>query len=99
MKKGVKKLSSTRNKKLARQMRQEIYRAVNELYRDHPAAQFTYEQVNVTGMRYKARRMNAYLYAASLAHNLAHNLAHKVAHIPAQFAWGAAKRGMCARQF
>lgn len=85
-KKGVKKLPSTRNKKLARQVRQEINRAVNELYRDHPAAQFAYEQLNVAGMKFKARRMNAYLYASNLAH------------IPAQLAWGAAKRGIRARK-
>ena len=35
-------------------------------------------------MRFKARRMNAYLYASNLAH------------IPAQLAWGAAKRGITA---
>ena len=85
-KKGVKKLPSTRNKKLARHVRQEINRAVNELYRDHPDAQFAYEHLNVAGIRFKARRMNAYLYASNLAH------------IPAQLAWGAAKRGIRARR-
>jgi hypothetical protein len=78
--KGVKKLPSTRNKKLARQ--QEITRAVNELYREHPDAQFAYEHLNVAGMRFTARRMNASLYASNLAH------------IPAHLAWGAAKRGV-----
>jgi transposase len=85
-KKGVKRLPSTRNPKLARHVRQEINRAVNVLYRDHPDAQFAYEQLNVAGMRFKARRMNAYLYASNLAH------------IPAQLAWGAAKRGMRAHK-
>jgi transposase len=85
-KKGVKRLPSTRNKKLARHVRQEINRAVNALYRDHPDAQFAYEQLNVARMRFKARRMNAYLYASNLAH------------IPAQLAWGAAKRGIRARK-
>jgi len=85
-KKGVKHLPSTRNKKLARHVRQEINRAVNELYRDHPDAQFAYEHLNVAGMKFKARRMNAYLYASNLAH------------IPAQLAWGAAKRGIRARK-
>jgi Putative transposase DNA-binding domain/Probable transposase len=84
--KGVKRLPSTRNKKLARQVRQEINRAVNELYHDHPEAQFAYEHLNVAGMKFKARRMNAYLYASNLAH------------IPAQLAWGAAKRGIRARR-
>ncbi len=36
--KGVERLPSTRNPKLARTVRQEINRAVNELYRDHPGA-------------------------------------------------------------
>jgi putative transposase-like DNA-binding protein len=84
-KKGVTRLPSTRNTKLARHVRQEINRAVNDLYRDHPHAQFAYEHLNVAGMRFKARRMNAYLYASNLAH------------IPAQLAWGAAKRGIRVR--
>ena len=37
-KKGVERLPSTRNPKLARTVRQEINRAVNELYRDHGGA-------------------------------------------------------------
>jgi transposase len=85
-KKGVKPLPSTRNPKVARQVRQEINRAVNELYHDHPDAQFAYERMNVAGMRFKARRMNAYLYASNLAH------------ISAQLAWSAAKRGIRARK-
>jgi hypothetical protein len=85
-KKGATQLPSTRNKKLARQVRQEINRAVNEVYRDHPEAQFAYEQLNVAGMRFKARRMNAYLYGSNLAH------------IPKQVAWGAAKRGIRTRK-
>jgi transposase len=84
--KGVTRLPSTRNKTLARHVRQEINRAVNEVYRDHPEAQFVCEHLNVAGMRFKARQMNAYLYASNLAH------------IPAQLAWGAAKRGIRARQ-
>jgi transposase len=84
-KNGVKRLPSTRNKHLARHSRHEITRAVNEVYRDHPDAQFAYAHLHVAGMRFKARRMNAYLYASNLAH------------IPAQLAWGAAKRGSRAR--
>jgi hypothetical protein len=81
-KKGVERLPSTRNPKLARTVRQEISRAVNELYREHPDSQIAFEQLTVATMRFKARRMNAYLYASNLAH------------IPAQLAWGAAKRGV-----
>ena len=81
-KKGVERLPSTRNPKLARTVRQEINRAVNELYREHPGCQIAFERLNVATMRFKARRMNAYLYASNLAH------------IPKQVAWGAAKRGV-----
>ena len=81
-KKGVERLPSTRNPKLARTVRQEINRAVNELYREHPGSQIAFERLNVATMRFKARRMNAYLYASNLAH------------IPKQLAWGAAKRGV-----
>jgi hypothetical protein len=84
--KGVQRLPSTRNKKLARHVRQDINRAINEVYCDHPEAQFAYEQLNMAGMRFKARRMNAYLYASNLAH------------IPGQLAWGAAKRGIRAHK-
>lgn len=85
-KKGVEKLPSTRNTKLARTVRQEINRAVNQFYVDHPDVQVAYEQLNVAGMRFKARRMNAYLYASNLAH------------LPKQLAWGAAKRGRRAQR-
>jgi hypothetical protein len=71
-----------RNPRLARTVRQEINRAVNELYREHASSQIAFERLSVATMRCKARRMNAYLYASNLAH------------IPAQVAWGAAKRGV-----
>src|SRR4029077_3873476 len=81
-KRGVELLPSTRNPKLAHTVRQEINRAVNELYRDHAGSQIAFEQLNVATMRFKARRMNAALYASNLAH------------IPSQLAWSAAKRGV-----
>jgi transposase len=84
--KGVTRWPSTRNTKLARHVRQEINRAVNEVYCEHPEAQLAYEQLHVAGMKFKARRMHAYLYASYLAH------------IPAQLAWGAAKCGIRARK-
>jgi Putative transposase DNA-binding domain len=86
-KKGVKKLPSTRSKsgqRLARQVRQEINRAVNQCFAEHPDAQFAYEQLSVATMKSKARAMNAYLYASNLAH------------IPKQLAWNAARRGRAA---
>jgi len=62
-------------------VRQEINRAVNEMVAEHPGCQFAYEHLNVAGMRFKARRMNAYLYASNLGH------------LPAQLAWVMAKGG------
>jgi len=84
-KKGVQRLPSLTNQRLARHVRQEINRAVNQFYADHSGHQVAYEDLNVRGMRFKARRMNAYLYAANLAH------------LPRQLAWGAKKRGQIAR--
>ncbi|HLQ30121.1 MAG TPA: transposase [Ktedonobacteraceae bacterium] len=84
-KKGVEKLPSTTSRsgqRLARHVRQEINRAVNQCFAKHPDAQFAYEQLSVATMKFKARAMNAYLRASNLAH------------IPKQIAWNAAKRGI-----
>lgn len=81
-KKGVEKLPSPRNPKLARTVCQEINRAINAFYQDHPGCQIAYEHLTVSTMRHKSRRMNAFLYASNLAH------------LPKQLAWGAAKRGI-----
>jgi hypothetical protein len=86
-KKGVKKLPSTSSKsgrRLARHVRQEINRAVNQCFAEHEGCQFAYEHLSVATMKYKARAMNAYLYASNLGH------------IPKQIAWNAAKRGVAA---
>jgi transposase len=86
-KKGVKKLPSTSSKsgqRLARHVRQEINRAVNVCVTEHADAHIAYEQLSVATMRFKARAMNAYLYASNLAH------------IPEQLAWATAKRGISA---
>jgi hypothetical protein len=86
-KKGVKKLPSTSSKsgqRLARHVRQEINRAVNQCFAEHEGAQLAYEQLSVASMKYKACTMNAYLYASNLAH------------IPKQIAWIAAKSGSAA---
>jgi len=86
-KKGVKKLPSTSSEsgqRLARHVRQEINRAVNQCFAEHPAAQIAYEHLSVSTMKYKARAMNAYLYASNLGH------------LPKQIAWNAAKRGVAA---
>jgi transposase len=63
-------------------VRQSINRAVNEYFTQHPNAPIAYEHLSVATMRFKARAMNAYLYASNLAH------------IPKQIAWGALKRGI-----
>jgi hypothetical protein len=86
-KKGVEKLPSTRSKsgqRLARHVRQEINRAVNACFAEHPGMQVAYEQLSVATMKQKARAMNAYMRASNLAH------------IPKQLAWNAAKRGVVA---
>jgi Putative transposase DNA-binding domain len=83
-KKGAKRLPSTRStsgQRLARHVRQEINRAVNQCFAEHEGEQFAYEHLSVATMKHKARAMNAYLYASNLAH------------IPRQVAWNAAKRG------
>jgi hypothetical protein len=84
-KKEVKKLPSTSSKsgqRLIRHVHQEINRAVNQCFAEHPDAQFAYEHLSVATMKHKARAMNAYMRASNLAH------------IPKQIAWNAAKRGI-----
>ncbi len=86
-KKGITKLPSTSSasgQRLGRHVRQEINRAVNLMIADHPNARIIYEDLSVASMCFKARSMNAYLYASNLAH------------IPKQIAWATAKRGMAA---
>jgi transposase len=86
-KKGVKKLPSTSSRtgqRLARHVRQEINRAVNQCFTEHQGYQFAYEHLSVATMKYKARAMNAYLYASNLGH------------LPKKIAWNAAKRGVAA---
>jgi len=86
-KRGVEKLPSTSSatgQRLGRHVKQEINRAVNLMIADHPDARIIYEDLSVASMRFKARSMNAYLYASNLAH------------IPEQIAWATAKRGIAA---
>ena len=83
-KKGIERLPSPRNPKLARWVMQEINRAVNEFYKDYPHERLAFEELHVASMRFKTRRMNAALYASNLAH------------LPKQLSWGAAKRGILA---
>ncbi len=86
-KKGVEKLPSTSSEssqRLGRHVRQEINRAINQMLKEHADARIIFEDLSVASMRFKARAMNAYLYASNLAH------------IPKQLAWATAKRGMMA---
>lgn len=86
-KKGVEKLPSTSSasgQRLGRHVKQEINRAVNLMIEDHVSSRIIYEDLSVASMRFKARSMNAYLYASNLGH------------IPEQIAWATAKRGMAA---
>jgi transposase len=83
--KGATRLPSLTNQRLARHVRQEINRAINQFYVDHTGYQIAYEDLDVRSMRFQARRMNAYLYVSNLAH------------LPKQLAWGAHKRGQTAR--
>ena len=81
-KKDVTSLPSTANPRLGRHIRQQINRAINLFYADHPTAQVAIEALNVYSMKFKTRAMNAYLRASNLAH------------LPSQLEWGAAKRGL-----
>jgi len=76
--------SSATGQRLSRHVRQEINRAINQMLDAHPEARIIYEHLSVASMRFKARSMNAYLYASQLGH------------IPDQLAWAAARRGMAA---
>jgi IS605 OrfB family transposase len=84
-KQGVEKLPSTSSvsgQRLTRHVRQEINRAVNRFLDDHPDHDIVLERLSPSTMRFKSKRMNAYLYASNLGH------------IPKQIAWAAAKRGL-----
>jgi IS605 OrfB family transposase len=85
-KKGVDKLPSTSSasgQRLARCVRQSINQAVNQFLSEAGPCRLVIEDLAVSDMRFKAKRMNAYLYASNLAH------------IPKQLAWAAAKRAIC----
>jgi len=84
-KKGVTVLPATTSavsQRLSRQVRQDINRAVNCFLDDHPHDMIAIEALSVASMRFKAKRMNAYLKASNLSHVLK------------QLQWGAAKRSI-----
>lgn len=73
--------ASVTGARLMRQMKQNINRAVNEMLRDHPEATFVMEDLSVATMRFKSKRMNAYLSASNLGR------------IPTRLEWEAEKQG------
>jgi IS605 OrfB family transposase len=84
-KKGIENLPSTASatgERLRRHTRQSINKAAKDFFRDHPARTIVLEDLSVSTMRFKSKRMNAKLHAANLAH------------IPAHIQWVAAKLGL-----
>ncbi len=73
--------SSATGKRLSRQVKQDVNRAVNEMLREHPNAVWVMEELSVAAMRFKSKRMNAYLYASNLGR------------IPKKLEWEAKKQG------
>ena len=70
--KGVTKLPSLTNQRLARHVRQEMNRAVNAFYADHSGHQVAYEDLDVRTMRFRARRMNTYWDAETIRDSNSH---------------------------
>lgn len=84
-KKGVAKLPSTASKsgdRLHRHTIQSINKAVKDCFEDHPDSAIVLEDLSVSTMRFKSKRMNAKLYASNLAH------------IPKHIKWVAQNRGL-----
>jgi IS605 OrfB family transposase len=84
-KKGVAKLPSTASatgERLRRHTRQSINKAVKDFIRDHAHCEIVLEDLSVSTMRFKSRRMNAKLRASNLAQ------------IPKHIQWVAAQLGL-----
>ena len=86
-KKGVPKeklpsTSSVRAQRLSRRVKHDIETAVVQCFDAHPQTLFVVENLDVSGMRFKARRMNRYLKAS------------QIGHIQDHLYWTAAKRGV-----
>ena len=86
-KKGVAKdklpsTSSARVQRLSRRVKHDIQTAVVECVDAHPDTLFVVENLDVSGMRFKARRMNRYLRAS------------QIGHIQEHLYWTALKRGL-----
>ena len=84
-KKGVENLPSTASatgERLRRHTMQAINKAVKDFFHDHPDSVVVLEDLSISTMRFKSRRMNAKLYASNLAH------------IPEHIEWVALKQGL-----
>jgi IS605 OrfB family transposase len=84
-KKGIENLPSTTSatgERLRRHTLQSINKAAKDFFRDHPDSTIVLEDLSVSTMRFKSKRMNAKLHASNLAH------------IPAHIQWVAAKLGL-----
>lgn len=69
-KKGAEKLPSTASatgERLRRHTRQSINKAVKDFFRDHANREIVLEDLSVSNMHFKSRRMNAKLHASNLA--------------------------------
>jgi IS605 OrfB family transposase len=77
-------VSTRQGQRLSHHTKHSINRAVNQFVADHKSETIVYEDLSVATMRFKARAMNAYLYASQLGH------------IPKQIQWVCAKRGSAA---
>jgi IS605 OrfB family transposase len=83
--KGIEKLPSTASatgERLRRHTRQSINKAVKDFFRDHAHCEIVLEDLSVSTMYFKSRRMNAKLHAANLAQ------------IPNHIHWVAAQLGL-----
>jgi IS605 OrfB family transposase len=84
-KKGIENLPSTASatgERLRRHTLQNINKAVKDFFRDYSDSTVVLEDLSVSTMRFKSKRMNARLHASNLAH------------IPAHIQWVAAKLGL-----
>jgi IS605 OrfB family transposase len=83
--KGIEKLPSTASaigERLRRHTRQNINKAVKDFFRDHTNCEIVLEDLTISTMHFKSRRMNAKLRAANLAQ------------IPNHIQWVAAQLGL-----
>jgi IS605 OrfB family transposase len=74
--------SSAEQQRLSRRVKHDIETAVVQCFNAHPNTLFVVERLDVSGMRFKSRRMNRYLKAS------------QIGHIQDHLYWTATKRGL-----